>query len=1772
MKKTSFFHRTIAIFLTLNFLTTIIPVNQLYANNNGPNSPEAASFEPVDATDMVNLLTGDFSYVLPMLSVPSPEGGYPISLSYHGGIPLNLDATWVGLGWNLNPGAINRTVSGFPDDWGETKVHEFFYDEGWTEEYYNVGVGGNIYGVDVGIGASWGSNRSLGGSVSLGFAGYNITAGRGNSVSIGYGNGIMSANIGTNGVGVGLGVGKGAGKIGVGLNYSWNGNLSGSISGSLSGTIGGKGVFSGTKVSSSIGVSFNTKGLSGVTIAGTNVNLGGGNGTGGNYDVHESGFHFNAYFGVVWASFGYTKYKYSIHKYDNLNVTGGVYPYHSSYTKKRNTSHLLEEKNLMDVKSIVAHSSLDLTYNLIDADYSLDKNNIVLPNYDNYIVNAQGLSGIIKPSTYEELLLSDRGRGEQNEDNLYSAFVNKPLSYSDYSSDLGGDTHFYFENSHNSFLRVNKGNIAPPLWTNVTSASDYSAFLFGTGDTNIDYSLTHTPLGEKLMKGNKKREGNYIETYTNKQIREDNILGFIEASGIDRQETETFLDRGIGAYKITTIDGKTYHYSLPVYNYELFFKSFGNKNNENESFFEVQKEKPYATHWLLTAVTGPDYIDSNADGKLDEGDYGYWVELDYGKWSDGYGWRGPKEGFDTFKNKDGKETYSYYWGRKQIYYLDAIKTRTHTALFVKNLRDDDLSSGLNIYNQKWNSGNFNENYYSKRTSNSIPKIIGHPNDKFYTSSGDEHTIIEVDNSQNTPHYVDYVGATSYIKSLYLDSPINKSLKLEKIILLKNKDAGDFKSNGELINTLKGYYSSNFCYYNLGHVGPKNLNEPNNLSVDGYPIQPLYENVPSSIKSFDINQHKNVLDIKDIENLNLEQKAQQLISFTYDYSLAKNSSNSEANGKGRLTLKEVNYKGKQGHDIVPPYKFSYNAASTSYNKEDKGVWGYHKTIPEVWSLNEITTPTGGKIKINYESDSYFAEAAYNDPKIGFSRKYDGPIESIPPSPQYFIKDDIENLKEIGNLLEVTIKNHSNEEINESFRIDSKVKLTFNYWLSHKPGSAIHGHYHKKYDGEFKVKYIEGTKIILEKLINTPNYFPESEIDGISQEIVDQPLYDYYHDNWPPIDGLMSYQEYTSYLSAPGEMKRWIKNITLFKNEIIYTRNDSNGKKGGGLRVKSLQVEDNNNTVTTEYFYTNPNTNNISGITSYAPSGEPKGVPYISEIPSPSVMYGYVGMKTKDDSNAYMGKTVYHFEVLEPFKNSSEYLFSMGDIFKVKEMQNEGFLNNEIKANKYTIYSKLSNIGRLNWVKTFNVENHLLSQKTSNYKEYLDGQGEIGVTQESYKSIKRVRKNGNQTYYINSSSKVMYPSVLKSTLMSAGGQTSKTSYDKYDFLTGQVLETSTISSDGTKFKTKVVPAYTITEYSGVTGGYGMGPKVDNVTNSNMLSQAAASYSYLYDTASSSWKETGVGISTWNNAWSYRDKQSVITTPTVAKEKIWRKHKSYVWKGEIDSNGVLQGFTNDFNWGVGAAGLTQSSGWQNILETTLYDHYSVPLEVRDINNNYSSTKMDVNDERIIAVSNAKYSEMYYADAEQGIEGQSIIQREVRGHSVSETKAHTGTRSVKATTAIKGFEVTGTCDSFGVDFKLNDTYKISVWVHKDNYTNARLVFNGVSKQFNGEIVPAGDWILMNHYEKFVDPSYVIYTSSANGDVYYDDFRLHPMESSMSSYVYNNWGELWYILGANNLASRFEYDDEGRLIKTYTEVIDNATVTGGFKLLSENNYNFKLN
>ncbi|RYJ42049.1 RHS repeat domain-containing protein [Flavobacterium beibuense] len=73
--------------------------------NYAPKSPEAAAFLQYGEYP-VNLSTGLPSISIPLYTIQIPGYSLPITLDYHAsGIKVSQEATWVGLGWNLNAGA-----------------------------------------------------------------------------------------------------------------------------------------------------------------------------------------------------------------------------------------------------------------------------------------------------------------------------------------------------------------------------------------------------------------------------------------------------------------------------------------------------------------------------------------------------------------------------------------------------------------------------------------------------------------------------------------------------------------------------------------------------------------------------------------------------------------------------------------------------------------------------------------------------------------------------------------------------------------------------------------------------------------------------------------------------------------------------------------------------------------------------------------------------------------------------------------------------------------------------------------------------------------------------------------------------------------------------------------------------------------------------------------------------------------------------------------------------------------------------------------------------------------------------------------------------------------------------------------------------------------------------------------------------------------------------------------------------------------------------------
>lgn len=119
------FLKNLSLCLAFNMLLQVVAPIRVYALADAE-QVDFAGFEPVGATDMVNLFNGDFNYSLPVLSIPGPDGGgYAMSLSYHSGVRPEDDASWVGYGWSLNPGILSRNKVGYADDFNGVKVETF---------------------------------------------------------------------------------------------------------------------------------------------------------------------------------------------------------------------------------------------------------------------------------------------------------------------------------------------------------------------------------------------------------------------------------------------------------------------------------------------------------------------------------------------------------------------------------------------------------------------------------------------------------------------------------------------------------------------------------------------------------------------------------------------------------------------------------------------------------------------------------------------------------------------------------------------------------------------------------------------------------------------------------------------------------------------------------------------------------------------------------------------------------------------------------------------------------------------------------------------------------------------------------------------------------------------------------------------------------------------------------------------------------------------------------------------------------------------------------------------------------------------------------------------------------------------------------------------------------------------------------------------------------------------------------------------------------------
>lgn len=146
-------------------------------------------------------------------------------------------------------------------------------------------------------------------------------------------------------------------------------------------------------------------------------------------------------------------------------------------------------------------------------------------------------------------------------------------------------------------------------------------------------------------------------------------------------------------------------------------------------------------------------------------------------------------------------------------------------------------------------------------------------------------------------------------------------------------------------------------------------------------------------------------------------------------------------------------------------------------------------------------------------------------------------------------------------------------------------------------------------------------------------------------------------------------------------------------------------------------------------------------------------------------------------------------------------------------------------------------------------------------------------------------------------------------------------------------------------------------------------------------------------------------------------------------------------------------------------------------------------------------------------------------------------------------------------------------------EKYILSAWVKDGSATATTTTFSNPYLELlytvpggptsSGQLLGAGKIIegWQRVYYEFTIPSnataITVKLGSNAGDSYFDDIRIHPINGSMKSYVYDPISlKLVAILDENNYATLYEYDQEGALIRTKKET-ERGVVT-----ISENRQN----
>lgn len=737
--------RRVALILVFALLNQSVAPTLLFALTSGPTQPEVSSFQPAEVSNMVDPFTGDFQYNIPLLDV----GGYPINISYSACPGMDEEASWVGLGWNLNPGVINRQMRGLPDDFSGDSITKAYSVRPDVTTGLTLEAGFELKGIPL---------SKL--SVSTGMY-YNTYRGYGLVTGISPVFSIAKTS-------------KGSLTAGLGIRYDTQNGLD--ISPSIgitqnSGKIDNK---------LSISTGFNSKrGLRDLSIS---------------YNISESSTQAEILRSNGSISFSGTAYTPT----SPLPLSNTSFTFHGTlgpafFTAHANlgieayrSSQALQYKKQKQSAFGYMYSQGAKKSDLLD--FNRERQGLpwreympVLPpafgTYDLFAVSGQGYNGQFRATRNDLGYFYDAYHKNQSDSKSLGLELGTGNAYK-----YGANVNVTIVDAYKQAWKTNNALEASSQFTVWDGKSPYEPVFFkSSGEPNItpvneDFidktGDTQPILGDLESKttgairpafqlaSNQRPAG--IRTFSSgtnlkkgtRSIRNDvwqylngreaslyglepkvisykkNVLRLdpedFTCSSIDTLLSRTrYSQRHISEVTIAKTDGSRYVYGIPAYNTlqkDVSFSVDGNlpedstgqivyaawydntvKNNKGrEAYFNAESLPPYAYAFLLTGVLSPDYIDRTGNG-ITFDDYGTAVRLNYTRITGDYKWRTPfGKSPDSLaavarympgRKSDAKDNKaSYLYGIKEIWNVHSIESATMLAQFYTSDRDDALGA------------------------------------------------------------------------------------------------------------------------------------------------------------------------------------------------------------------------------------------------------------------------------------------------------------------------------------------------------------------------------------------------------------------------------------------------------------------------------------------------------------------------------------------------------------------------------------------------------------------------------------------------------------------------------------------------------------------------------------------------------------------------------------------------------------------------------------------------------------------------------------------------------------------------------------------------------------------------------------------------------------------------------------------------------------------------------------------------------------------------